>query len=365
VRLRLVRLTAVNRGRLALRGGGRGGLGSRRPLVAKRDLRWLPNWIALHAERGPLLKCWEGHRLLAVPADGRRYGACVKCGRQPPPGSRILACRACAWSVCPSCAERPRLPRLQDDPLFHGPDSPCLLLPPGSPAMVPGAGTVIICPGGNYEFLCPHEAVPVAEWLRGQGINAMVLRYRLLPSYDLQDALQDLTGAVAAARRAEGGGPVAAIGFSAGGHLIASLALNRRARHSVRRQRLLLDAQVLVYPAVDGSGWLRPDEHGFFDAEACLPRVPSLLVGQKALLGGPGFRAPPTFLVASTRDGVCPPREHSDVYAKALERRGVQHTYLRRDFGDHGFGLDAGWTGRCIAWLRTQGFGGSTALGGA
>ena len=55
------------------------------------------------------------------------------------------------------------MPTLKQDPLFHGPDEPCLLHYPQFDGMV-GRGTVIVCPGGNYEFLSPLEGLPVVEW---------------------------------------------------------------------------------------------------------------------------------------------------------------------------------------------------------
>merc|ERR550532_2296919 len=90
------------------------------------------------------------------------------------------------------------------------------------------------------------------------------------------------------------------MGFSAGGHLVASLALkNQGQSRSASRQ---LDAQVLVYPCIDGSDWVDPESCGFFNFEQSFSRAESLVAGRKALLGGAGFAAPPTFLVASTVD---------------------------------------------------------------
>lgn len=331
------------------------GHGTRRPLVSRCEWRYLPNWIALHAERGPLRKCWEGHRLLQDTQDGRKHGPCCKCRKQPEAGTTILRCRQCSWGVCATCAARPRLPRLREDPLFHGPSSPCLLLPPGARGHM-GGGTVIICPGGNYEFLCPNEGLPVAAWLNSHGIGALVLRYRLLPKHSLDDALDDFVAAVELVRRSRPG-PVAAIGFSAGGHLVASAAL-RLARER-RPSRRPLDAQVLVYPCIDGSEWMDMEKCGFFKLDECLPRAKSLLAGRATLIGGPGFAAPPTYLVASTGDSCCHPKAHSDLYAEVLKRRRVPHNYVRRNLGPHGFGLDGGWTDKCLAWLQGAGFGGT------
>ena len=234
--------------------------GPQRPIVLKRRWKDLPGWIALYAERGAAKKCWENCPLLPATHDGRRYGGCQirGCSTTPKPGDRIEACVKCKWSVCDKCADRTRMPTLAQDPLFHGPDDPCLLTYPQFDGMV-GRGTVIVCPGGNYEFLSPLEGLPVVEWLAQHGIGAVVLRYRLLPDYCLDDALDDLE---AAANRLRGmrSGPVAALGFSAGGHLIASLGL----RSAQRKQAQPLDAQVLVYPGIDGRDWHSPEYNGFF-----------------------------------------------------------------------------------------------------
>ena len=80
---------------------------------------------------------------------------------------------------------------LTHDPLFHGPDDPCMLEYPQCSGR-DFYGTVIVCPGGNYEFLSPLEGLPVVEWLAQHNIGAVVLKYRLLPHYDLDDALAHL-----------------------------------------------------------------------------------------------------------------------------------------------------------------------------
>mmetsp|Transcript_73398 Transcript_73398/g.118416 ORF Transcript_73398/g.118416 Transcript_73398/m.118416 type:complete len:384 (+) Transcript_73398:25-1176(+) len=335
--------------------------GSRAPLVHRSYWKDLPNWIALHAERGPHRKCWEGHRLRLERQDGRRHGPCKRCNHQPLAGTPVMFCQTCSWGRCLDCLARSRLPRLAEDPLFYGPSNPCLLKPVYSDKAMAGRGTVIICPGGNYEFLCPNEGLPVAAWLVRHGIQAMVLRYRLLPKHNLSDALADLEAAVANVRRHRGG-PVACVGFSAGGHLVASLS-QRLGQQKGRTSGGPLDAQVLVYPCIDGEEWLDPERDGFWDKENCQPKAPSLLAGRAALLGGKGFAAPPTFMVASTADSVCPPKAHSDRYIQVLKRRKIDNVYLRGDFGDHGFGLDKTWTSDCIPWLNSQGFGSAAGAG--
>ena len=252
------------------------------------------------------------------------------------------------------------MPTLAQDPLFHGPDDPCLLMYPQFEGQV-GRGTVIVCPGGNYEFLSPLEGLPVVEWLAQQGIGAVVLRYRLLPDYGLDDALDDLEAAAARVRGLRPG-PVAALGFSAGGHLIASLAL--RAAKQGKLQPL--DAQVLVYPGIDGKDWNSPEYNGFFNQGRWkIPkRATTLHQGQADLLGGGGFAAPPSCLVGSTDDTCTPNEQHTDVYHAALCAREVPNVYLRDAFGEHGFELKGGWTPGCIKWLHSRGFGGAKSLPG-
>lgn len=318
------------------------------PLV--EESRWLrlPNWIALYPERGRDPLCFFGHPL--VPAIAPRFSSCYKCHLRPiPEGEPVLWCPTCDfWSLCSQCAALPRLLTFSEDPLFYGRDNPCLI--DWSEKVKSARGTVIICPGGNYEFLCPNEAEPVTAWLADHGIYSVVLRYRLLPTYRGEDAIDDLCVAIDHARSTREG-PVVALGFSAGGHMIATHAVRQ-----VQKDRLL-DGQVLVYAGIDGSEWLDPITCGFNDYERCLPVAPSLVTRQPALLGGPGFCAPPSFLVYSTYDATCPPEAHGDRYAAALKEAGVPHNYLRGEYGEHGFGLDGGWTDPCVTWLQSLGLG--------
>jgi|EP00900_Chrysochromulina_parva_P004110 acetyl esterase/lipase len=338
------------------------GLG--KPIYGPDHWGALPSWILLHSERGTMRKCWQGHRLYRARQDGRRHGACNECKCSPCAGSPILVCAECKFSICAECNSRPRMPPLDHDPLFCGPHSPRLLIQPTAIAGK-GKGTVIVVPGGNYEFLCPKEGLPIVEWLSSHGIAAAVLRYRLLPHHDHQEALDDLDAAAALVRQARGG-PVAAIGFSAGGHLVASHALRahkrKQARVQTRSAHPDLDAQLLIYPAIDGSPWLDPEKADFYNrGQGGMPKKARVLdEPTDALLGGEGFAAPPTFLVGSIGDTICPPREHSDLYAEALREHGVEHCYVRKNLGEHGFALGedpSWWTRRALHWLYSQGFG--------
>ncbi len=110
-------------------------------------------------------------------------------------------------------------------------------------------------PGGGYARQADHEAEPVAEWLASLGIHAFVLRYRVAP--DRHPApLMDAKEAMLYIRSGAHGldlepGRVGVLGFSAGGHLAATLSTGVATGSS----RLDVDASVpdrtvLCYPVV-------------------------------------------------------------------------------------------------------------------
>ena len=86
---------------------------------------------------------------------------------------------------------------------------------------------VVICPGGGYGCTCyGYEGLGPAEWLREQGILAVVLRYRVpnghgsIPLADAEQALRTVRS-----HATEWGvdpSRIGVMGFSAGGHLAAT-----------------------------------------------------------------------------------------------------------------------------------------------
>lgn len=85
---------------------------------------------------------------------------------------------------------------------------------------------VIICPGGGYEFLSDREGQAVAMRFSSHGINAFVLKYSISSLFPT--ALLELAEAVKFIRTNSGKfdinpDKIFVCGFSAGGHLAASL----------------------------------------------------------------------------------------------------------------------------------------------
>jgi acetyl esterase/lipase len=87
---------------------------------------------------------------------------------------------------------------------------------------------VLICPGGGYALeAAQHEGVEFASWYASQGITAAVLKYRLpnkhheIPLKDAQEAMRILRKE--AAQWGVNPQKIGVSGFSAGGHLAATL----------------------------------------------------------------------------------------------------------------------------------------------
>lgn len=86
---------------------------------------------------------------------------------------------------------------------------------------------VLICPGGGYEFTFDRKAEAIAVQYIARGFHACVLRYSVVPA-KFPQSLYELAWSVAYLRKhaAEYGikpDKIIVAGFSAGGHLAASL----------------------------------------------------------------------------------------------------------------------------------------------
>ncbi|MEM1209369.1 MAG: alpha/beta hydrolase [Planctomycetota bacterium] len=117
---------------------------------------------------------------------------------------------------------------------------------------------VLVIPGGGYGMHGEHEGMPMADALNHDGFHAAVLLYRLAPDHHHPAMIHDAQRAMRLMRR-RGWSRVGVIGFSAGGHLAATLTVHHdrfRAEEDDLADTLPArpDATVLVYPVIDMAG---------------------------------------------------------------------------------------------------------------
>src|SRR5690606_32206848 len=120
----------------------------------------------------------------------------------------------------------------------------------------------IVCPGGGYAILAiTHEGHDVAKLLAANGISAFVLKYRLPKDEIMVDKrigpLQDAQRAIQLVReRASDWGiaenQIGIAGFSAGGHLAATLSTHYQEAVIANPQHTSLrpDFSLLLYPVI-------------------------------------------------------------------------------------------------------------------
>lgn len=233
------------------------------------------------------------------------------------------------------------------------------------PAASPSAPAIIVCPGGSYFWHdMESEGHLVAQALQRLGFSAFVLRYRVagVAAYVLRtrllirgnrypDAQEDLQRAIALVKDQANtfhvdSTLVGAMGFSAGGHLVMSIA----ERYESARTRPHFVA--CIYPVVT------------LTASYTHKR------SRRALLGEWGKRdrrlrdsvslehhvprdCPPVFLLNALDDPVVDYR-NAQLLDSALNAQRIPHRYIRYQTGGHGFGANPKkWNTETSQWLES------------
>lgn len=240
--------------------------------------------------------------------------------------------------------------------------APRLTVVPSRTAATGDRPAVLVLPGGGYARQADHEAEPVADWLAGLGIHAFVLRYRVAPDRHpapLEDAKQAMLhirdGAHGLAVDRE---RVGVLGFSAGGHLAATLSTAvATGSAGLDVPGAVPDLTVLCYPVVS---YTREVHQGSVDnllGKAPPSDVLAELSAEQQVTG----ETPPAFLW-HTADDAAVPVSHSLGYAGALLSAGVPAELHVFPHGRHGLGLADGepgpdqWSSLCAGWLGRAGW---------
>ena len=237
------------------------------------------------------------------------------------------------------------------------------------PAKDPDGSAMIVFPGGGYRNLAKHEGEPVAQWLASLGVSAYVVHYRLGPRYRHPAMLHDAAHAVRTLRAMArewkiDGGRIGVLGFSAGGHLAATISTqfddgDPNAPDPIGRVSSRPDVAVLCYPVITFGP---PSAHLGSRKNLLGDDPPQELIDQMSAEKRVTARTPPTFIF-HTADDAGVPVENALMYSAALRANKVPFELHVYEHGRHGVGLAkddpilSTWTQRCAAWLATKKFG--------
>ncbi len=198
---------------------------------------------------------------------------------------------------------------------------------------------VLVIPGGGYGHVSAREGEPVALRFLARGYSAFVLEYSVAPAMhpvQLQEAAMAMRYIRDHAAEFEiDAGMIAAIGFSAGGHLCGMLGMLYDAPEVAElgtAAQIRPDALGLCYPVAVSWG---PTHEGSFEnlsgGDKCLREKLSL-----DRLVRPDM--PPVYLW-HTRDDDCVPVRNSLILANVLEEAGVEMAMRIYRHGWHGLSV--------------------------
>ena len=222
---------------------------------------------------------------------------------------------------------------------------------------------VVICAGGAYRWLSPREKDPVALHFAALGYQSFLIEYSVGDGAGELRPLRELAETVRILReRADEWHiepeHIAVLGFSAGGHLTASLATLWHRPELKLGESCRPDAVVLCYPVITTGEYRHPEsiEHVTGGDEKLL----ELLSLEKQVTA----HMPPTFVWHCTGDESVPV-ENTILLTAAMQRAKVPYECHLFNGGAHGISMcnqevetpypDASaWVGLCDTWLNRQ-----------
>jgi acetyl esterase/lipase len=207
---------------------------------------------------------------------------------------------------------------------------------------------VIICPGGGYGALASSsEGSDVAQALSKLGISAFVLKYRLPDDLIMVDKsigpLQDAQRSIQLLRENAkewniDPSKIGIMGFSAGGHLAASLSTNysQSLISNPLKTSLRPDFSVLIYPVISFTDSLankgsRDNLIGNNPSEETKRKFSNELQVSA--------QTPHAFLVHASNDSPVPVA-NSIVYYQSLLKLKIYSSLILYPGGNHGFGMN-------------------------
>ena len=232
------------------------------------------------------------------------------------------------------------------------------------PARPNGLGLLII-PGGAYAREAENRgARDIAAYFTGLGITCFVLRYRLpgegwekretVPLQDAQRAMRLIRSGNYNVDPAK----LAVIGFSAGGHLSASLAaLHARTVYTALGAADRLDAKPLVaahmYPVITMGEGAHVQSRDMLLGAAPMPDA----VAAWSLERHVDANTAPSFVCLAADDAVVPPLPNGVAFFIKLREAKIASELHVFEAGGHAFGVnERGWPQMFLTWAGPHGF---------
>ncbi len=222
---------------------------------------------------------------------------------------------------------------------------------------------IVICAGGCYRWLSPREKDPVALYWAAMGYQTFLIEYSCGPQAGELRPLHELAEAVRIIRSRASDWHiepehVAVLGFSAGGHLAASLGVLWHREDLGLDRSCRPDALVLCYPVITTG------EYAHKESAANVSGGDPALREFLSLENRVTAHMPPTFLWHCIGDESVPV-ENSLLLAGAMQRAGVDYECHLFAGGAHGISMcnqevetpnpeAAAWTELCKTWLNKQ-----------
>ncbi|MDE6220389.1 MAG: alpha/beta hydrolase [Lachnospiraceae bacterium] len=204
---------------------------------------------------------------------------------------------------------------------------------------------VLVCPGGGYEHVSVREGEPVALHFLTAGCHAAVLWYDISKQgVEHPQELKELAWSVAYIREhakqyAIDPDKILVAGFSAGGHLAASLGCfwdKEWLEKEMQMQSACYrpNGLILAYPVITSGAFAH---RGSFD-NLMGGKAGDKLAEELSLEKQVTDKVPPVFMWHTFEDGAVP-LENSLMFASALREAGVNFEYHVFPHGGHGYAL--------------------------
>lgn len=228
---------------------------------------------------------------------------------------------------------------------------------------------VLICPGGGYEFTSDREAEAIAIQYNAMGYHACVLRYSVAPA-EFPQALCELAWSVAYLREhaheyAINKDAILVAGFSAGGHLAASIGVYWKEewlqeQSGFTPQQIQPNGLILSYPVITSGEYAHRGSFESLMGTKKSQELEEYLSLEKRVTSD----VPPVFIWHTFEDLVVP-LENTLMFVNALRKADVSVEVHIFPNGGHGLGLASketmvaatgyGVQKHCQSWIRLAG----------